>query len=347
MITALDEIFMRRCFELARRGKGNTASNPMVGAVIVHNNKIIGEGYHKKYGEAHAEVNAVNNAKQYHHLLSSSTIYVSLEPCCFQGKTPACTSLILKHKIPKVVISALDQSPEVSGKGVAILKNAGVEVITGVLEKEGEQLANTRSIYVKHNRPYIILKYAQSKDRFMGKKNEQVWISNLFAKRLVHKWRAETDAIMVGTNTAAIDDPALTNRLFYGKTPTRIVLDRKGKLAQNLKLFDGEAKTYVVSETERKGIEGKNVELVNMTFDEELLPNLLRFLHEQKIGNLIVEGGKRLLESFIEANLWDEALVFTSNQYLKDGIVAPRIPQASSKQYQLIDNQLNVYYNTF
>jgi len=347
MDIASDEMFMRRCFELAQRGKGNTASNPMVGAVIVHKHQIIGEGYHQKYGAAHAEVNAVKDAKEYYHLLSSSTIYVSLEPCCFHGKTPACTSLILKHNIPKVIISALDQTPEVSGKGVEILKNAGVEVITGVLKEEGEQLANTRSVYVKHNRPYVILKFAQSKDGFMGKSREQVWISNLFAKRLVHKWRGETDAIMVGTNTARIDNPALTNRLFYGKSPVRIVLDEKGILPASLKLFDGKVRTYVVSEAKGKLVNKGNLEYINIPFDNDLLPNLLRFLHDQKIGNLLVEGGRQLLESFIKADLWDEARIFTSNEYLEEGIPAPKLPKASAEQYQLIDNQLNVHYNTF
>lgn len=340
------ERYMSRCLELARKGLGNAAPNPLVGAVLVYEDRIIGEGFHQKYGQAHAEVNAVKSAAAHLALLPKSTLYVSLEPCCFHGKTPACTSLILQHKIPKVIISALDETPQVDGKGVNILRKAGVEVVTGVLKEEGEALARARGVFVRQQRPYIILKFAKSPDGYLGKINEKIWITNAFSKRLVHKWRGEIDAIMVGTNTAQTDNPALTNRLFYGKNPLRIVLDREARLSPNLQLFDAIAPTLVVSEERELPYQKPSIQLFTHTFDKQLLPDLLRYLHQQQIGNLMIEGGKQLLESFIAQNLWDEARVFTGTKVLGNGIAAPRIAAKPYKGYNLGKDKLEVYRRT-
>ncbi|MEL6717446.1 MAG: bifunctional diaminohydroxyphosphoribosylaminopyrimidine deaminase/5-amino-6-(5-phosphoribosylamino)uracil reductase RibD [Bacteroidota bacterium] len=339
------EYYIRRCFDLARKGRGNVSPNPMVGAVIVHNDKIIGEGYHEKYGEAHAEVNAVRDAEGYHHLLPASTLYVSLEPCCFHGKTPACTSLIKQHKIPRVVISALDATPKVDGKGVSILEAAGVEVITGILKEEGDQLVRERTIFVTKQRPYVILKFAQSRDGYFGKENQQVWISNHFSKRLVHKWRGEVDAILVGTNTALVDNPALTNRLFYGESPKRIVIDQHHRLPENIQLFDGKIPTFVVSKTPRSSLQHPNIQHIQHTFDTHLLRDLLTYLHEKNIGSLLVEGGRQLLANFIDLGLWDEARVLVSPEDLGEGIPAPKFPMKASENYEIHGDQLRVYFN--
>ncbi len=219
-----EEIYVQRCFDMAVLGVDKVSPNPMVGAILVHKNRIIGEGYHEKFGQAHAEVNALRNVepsdKKY---ISSSTLYVSLEPCCIHGNTPPCTDLIIKNGIPEVVISCLDQTPKVAGEGVGKLKRSGINVFEGLLKQKGERLSNIRNTFVTEERPYIILKYAQSLDGFIGKPDRQVWLTNSVSKRLVHKWRQEADAIIVGTNTALIDNPKLTTRYFSGSCPLRIV----------------------------------------------------------------------------------------------------------------------------
>ena len=337
-------IYMRRCFDLARLGAGSVSPNPMVGAVIVYQDKIIGEGYHKSYGSAHAEVNAVQSvAAKHRSLLSKATLYVSLEPCCIFGKTPPCTDLILKHKIPKVVISALDFTPDVSGKGVEILRKAGVEVITNVLSEEGKKVSRHRNLFVTKNRPYILLKYAVTEDGFLApnKQESQFWISNSFSKRLVHKWRSEVDAILVGTNTALLDNPQLNNRLYFGKSPIRIILDRQGRLPHDLNVFDHQIPTILISE-QKRALE--NITQWIIPFDDQFFQNLMNQLTQQKITSLLVEGGAQLLQAFIEGNWWDEARVFISKKQLLSGIVAPKIAQIPDERYQIIDDALNIYY---
>ena len=320
---SLDEQYMSRCFQLAKLGKGKVKSNPLVGAIIVYNDKIIGEGWHDKYGEAHAEVNAVNSVRKAdEHLLSSATIYVSLEPCFHYGKTPPCVNLILKHGFKRVVISCLDVDTRVCGKSVAKLKAEGVEVLIGVLETEGKYLTRRFMTLKTKKRPYIILKWAQSQDGFIGKESEQVWLTGKTAKTLVHKWRAEESAIMVGTNTALIDNPQLNNRLYPGNPPLRIVLDRKGKLLDNLHLLDGSSPTFYVTEQNRNI---PNVEILCTVFDDNIIENILNHLYEKNIKSLIVEGGSALLNSFIKKGLWDEARIFTAPVRLGNGIFAPVI----------------------
>lgn len=326
------ELYIRRCFELARLGAGSVSPNPLVGAVLVHEGRIIGEGWHAKYGAAHAEVNTMRSIRpQDRALVSESTLYVSLEPCCIFGRTPPCTNLILENKIPRVVISCLDQTPGVAGHGVEILRKAGVSVTTGILEEEGKALSQIRNTFVTAERPYIILKWAQSADGFLGKEGEQLWLTQSLTKRWVHKWRSEAAAILVGTNTACIDDPALTNRHYYGHSPLRIVLDRHSRLPQTHQLLDGSTPTWVISEQSAPSKSIAGLEWIQLDFDGNLLSQLMQRLVVAKKSSLIVEGGQQLLQSFINNDLWDEARVLVAPQSIGKGIAAPRL-NASHKQ---------------
>lgn len=341
------KIYIQRCFDLARLGAGKVAPNPMVGAVLVYQNRIIGEGWHKKYGEAHAEVNALASVSEENRkYISDSTLYVSLEPCCFFGKTPACTKLILENQIKKVVISCLDDTQEVSGKGVEILREKGLEVLTGVLEKEGRILSRYRNTFVTHKRPYIILKYAKSKDGFFSKKSEQIWITNPLTKRLVHKWRGESDAILVGTETARVDNPQLTNRLFFGKNPIRIVIDRNLKLNQNLNLFDQMEPTWFIHEKELvTENSSRNIQFFKISFDENFIQNLLKIAFSNRIMTMIIEGGAYTIQQFIDKNLWDEARVLTGSRILHNGIQAPDIAGIESNRLKIGGDQLTILKN--
>lgn len=338
--------YINRACDLAKLGHGNAAPNPIVGAVIVYNNKIIGEGYHEMYGQAHAEVNAVNSvAAENIPYLKDATIYVSLEPCCIHGNTPPCSDLILKHKIPRVVLSAVDLTSGVNGKSIKLLKEAGCDVTINIAQKRGEAISLVRNTYVSKERPFIILKYAQSKDGFIGKANQQVWLSNPIAKRLVHKWRSETAAILVGTNTAAIDNPQLTNRLYYGKSPLRIVLDKNLRLSNQLQLFDDSAPTWIIHDHSEPPSNTSSNTYIRLAFDEHLLPNLLKHLYQNKKSSLIVEGGAQLLHSFIKNDLWDEARIFNTPTLLGDGIAAPKINGQLIATHSLLDNELLIVQN--
>ncbi|MFT5167881.1 MAG: diaminohydroxyphosphoribosylaminopyrimidine deaminase [Saprospiraceae bacterium] len=339
-----DILYMKRCFDLAVLGRGSVSPNPMVGAVIVHNDRIIGEGFHMKYGSAHAEVNAVNSVLAIDkHLLPESTIYINLEPCCIHGNTPPCTDLIIKHKIPRVVFSCVDQTSGVRGKSIKILEGAGCKVTTGIEKNTGKTLIRERTVFATLPRPYIILKYAQSADGFIGKNNKSIWLTNPVSKRLVHKWRSEVDAIIVGTKTAAIDNPHLTNRLFFGKSPLRIVLDRKLELARHLNLFDQNQLTWVVTQKTAPSDE-LNLLYKSIPFNDFLLPEILRLLHLQKNSSLIVEGGKKLLDSFIHLGLWDEARVFESPSLLYEGLRAPILQQKPQREFKIEQDKLMVFY---
>jgi len=280
-------------------------------------------------------------------LIPSATLYVSLEPCCFFGKTPPCTNLILDQRIPRVVISCLDDTPEVAGKGVAQLREGGVEVITGVLEEEGKKLTRPRSVFVLEKRPYVILKYARDlQGHFCAPDNQPVWISNDFSKRLVHKWRSEVDAIMVGTKTALIDDPALTTRHYFGASPLRVVIDRRLRLPTSLKLFDGTAPTLIVTEKEPPPVAAgqPNVEYLKLDFSRPVVPEILNHLHARKIGFLLVEGGIDLIRSFLDQGLWDEARVLVGSREIMAGRPAPVIPSGKSERLRLVDDELLVYF---
>jgi diaminohydroxyphosphoribosylaminopyrimidine deaminase/5-amino-6-(5-phosphoribosylamino)uracil reductase len=339
----MEELFMQRCFDLARIGANAVQPNPMVGAVLVHEGRIIGEGFHARYGQAHAEVNTLRSVKpEDRHLIPHSTLFVSLEPCCIFGNTPPCTNLIIEHKIPRVVISVLDQTAEVHGKGVEILRRAGVEVRTGILPKGGAEIASIRNTFVSQERPFIILKYAQSKDGFFApREHRQVWLSNPLSKRLVHRWRSESSAILVGQSTALIDNPRLSNRLYYGPSPVRLTIDRTGRLPADLHLFNGRHKTLVFTERQKASPDA-NLEFLPIDFSQPIIPQILAILFKRRISSLFVEGGAQTIQGFIDANSWDRALILTGAKPLGDGILAPRPGGILRGEYRIDTDQLLV-----
>jgi diaminohydroxyphosphoribosylaminopyrimidine deaminase/5-amino-6-(5-phosphoribosylamino)uracil reductase len=335
------ELYMRRCLELAVLGMGLVSPNPMVGAVIVYDDKIIGEGYHQKYGEAHAEVNAINQVIErfdnYAELLSQSTIYVSLEPCAHYGKTPPCADLIIKHQIPQVIIGCRDPFEAVNGKGIEKLQSAGIKVLTGVFENECKWMNRRFFTRVQKQRPYVILKWAQTADSFFAPADgSQLWITGPESRKLVHQWRGEEDAILVGTNTAAIDNPQLNVRYGNGKSPKRIVIDRKLKLNRELNIFDQSVETLVFNEIKTE-INEKIKYIALEDFDRYVPQYILLQLYLQDIQSVIIEGGAYTLNNFIEAGLWDEARIFTGEMILNDGIKAPLI-NGNIKEEILVGN---------
>lgn len=324
--------YMARCISLARNGTGNVAPNPMVGAVIVHQGKIIGEGYHRKYGEAHAEVNAIASVRD-ESLLKEATIYVSLEPCSHYGKTPPCAELIIKKQIPRVVIGCLDPFPEVSGRGVRMLREAGVEVVTGVMEEEARELNRVFMTFQEKRRPYIYLKWAQSADGFMDRLRTNnslpaVVLSSSETLRRVHHLRANVAAIMVGTQTALLDNPSLTVRHWAGKSPVRVVLDRTLRIPPHYHLLDGAVKTLVFTAVE--AVSRENVEYVTIDFGQPVLPQVMHELYVRKLDSLMVEGGATLLGHFLEDGLWDQMLVETAPVNLESGVKAPDLSRVAS-----------------
>ncbi len=338
---------MQRCFDLARLGAGNTAPNPMVGAVLAYNEKIIGEGYHQAYGQAHAEVNAVGSVLPAdRHLIPYSTLYVSLEPCNIYGNTPPCTRLILEQQIKKVVISCIDHTPGVDGEGANFLRRAGVEVEVGALEEEGKRLSQPRNTFIRDGRPYVILKFAQSRNGiFAPSDNRQLWLSNTYSKRLAHKWRSEAGAILVGANTALADNPRLTNRYYFGKSPLRIILDKQGSLPKSLALFDGQAPTLAYTENPPPLPWEDGASYHYLAFGGQMVEDLLKSLAAQKISILMVEGGIKILKRFIEAGLWDEARVFIAGKYLPEGRPAPLLPVPPLASYPLGGDELLLFRN--
>lgn len=342
------EKFMRRCLELAELGAGLVSPNPMVGAVVVHNGNIIGEGYHQKYGEAHAEVNAIaqvtakfNNAAE---LLKQSIIYVSLEPCAHYGKTPPCADLIIKHQIPLVVVGTRDPFAQVDGKGIEKLNAAGIEVITGVLEAECQWLNRRFFTKVQKHRPYIILKWAQTNDGFFAPDDgSQLWITGAQSRTLVHKWRSEEDAILIGKNTAAIDDPQLNVRYWEGRSPKRVVIDRRLELNKNLNIFDQSVETLIFNEVEFN-VDGKNKYIALEDFERYVPQYILYQLYLQDTQSVIIEGGARTLQTFIDAGLWDEARIFTGQTVLTKGIKSPQITGILATESFIENDRLQILY---
>lgn len=332
----IDEQYMARCLQLAANGRFDAAPNPMVGAVIVHDGRIIGEGYHRQCGGPHAEVEAVRSVND-ERLLREATMYVSLEPCAHYGKTPPCADLIIEKGIPRVVVGCRDSFDKVDGKGIRKLREAGVEVTVGVLEQECLTLNRTFFTYHGKRRPYITLKWAQSADGYIdkirnedwnrdgGKPHEAVRFSTDETAVRVHRLRALNDAILVGRRTAALDNPSLTTRLWPGRDPLRLVIDRKGLLDRRLNLFDGTVKTTVFTEVFRDFGDSGNIEQVQLDFEQDILPQVMQYLYEHKVQRLLVEGGTMLLQSFIDAGLWDEAFVEEAPFTLGDGVQAPHI----------------------
>jgi len=330
---------MQVCIDLALKGFPLAMPNPMVGCVIVNKDKIIGQGQHQKYGSHHAEVNAINSVKR-PELLKDSTLYVSLEPCAHFGKTPPCSDLIIQHQIPRVVIGSLDTFSEVNGKGIKRLKEAGVEVVTSVLENECRAINTRFFTFHEKKRPYIILKWAQTSDGFIAPldQNEPLWISTKESKTLVHQWRSEEQAILVGRKTAELDNPKLTTREVKGKNPIRIVLDRKLRLEKELDIFNNDAPTLVVNDT----ISSENY--IKVDFNN-LAQSLVSELHKRDMQSIIIEGGAQTLNTFISSNLWDEARVFTSKKTLTKGVQSPVIQGIITKTDNVSGDTLNHYFN--
>jgi diaminohydroxyphosphoribosylaminopyrimidine deaminase/5-amino-6-(5-phosphoribosylamino)uracil reductase len=335
-----DELYMRRAIELAEWGRGNVSPNPMVGCVVVHNGTIIGEGFHQVYGGPHAEPNAINSVAN-QDLLSESTVYVSLEPCAHWGKTPPCANLLVEKNLRKVVIGATDSNPLVGGKGIQILKEAGIEVVTGILKNEVREQNKRFFTFIEKKRPYVILKWAQTRDGFVARENfDSKWISNAYSRQLVHKWRSEEDAILVGTSTAKYDNPRLNVRDWDGRNPVRIVLDRDLSLDRSLHLFDGSQKTICYNEA--KSEISENLEWVKIS-SEFRIGEVMEDLYQRKIQSLIVEGGAKVLKSFIENELWDEARVFTGQVQFGKGIPAPLIKGRLFAESEIMGDRLSVW----
>ncbi len=320
--------YMQRCLQLAEYGVSYVAPNPMVGAVLVVDGRIIGEGYHQRYGEPHAEPNAINSVNEVE-LLKNATLYVSLEPCSHYGKTPPCADLIVRSKIPRVVIGTLDPNPKVAGKGVEILRNAGIEVTVGVMVNECRALNKRFFIFQEKARPYVLLKWAQTKNGFIdcirtGASPLPLIISNNFTKQLTHKMRAENQAILVATNTVLMDNPSLTVRNWSGKSPIRVALDKTRRIPPNSHLLDGSIATIIFTEIESES--SHHLEYVRIDFDENVLQTILDKLFERNIHSVMVEGGAKLLNSFIKSGLWDEANVEVSCKSISEGVTAPKLP---------------------
>ncbi len=351
----IHEKYIKRCIQLAENGLGATYPNPMVGSVIVHNNKIIGEGWHRKAGEPHAEVNAINSVRD-KSLLKKATIYVSLEPCSHYGKTPPCSDLIIASGIKKVIIGSIDPFPAVSGKGIKKLMDAGCEVILGILDTACASLNKRFFTFHKHHRPYIILKWAQSTDGFLApiyskeKHNrEPVWITNKYSQQLVHKWRSEEAAILVGTNTAVMDNPKLNTRLWEGTNPVRILIDRSLRLPGDSALLDESIKTIVICDEVSKQAKSKtsseNLIFEPIDFNKEITAEICNILYKYAIQSIIIEGGAKTLQSFIDSGLWDEARVFTGDVYFKKGTKAPLPPGTYKEKFSHTGDTLRIFSN--
>ncbi len=340
------KFYMERCLQLAENGTATTSPNPMVGCVITHEGVIIGEGWHRKTGEPHAEVNAINSVSD-KELLKNSTLYVNLEPCSHYGKTPPCAHLIVEKQIPRVVIACRDSSAKVNGKGVEVLRSAGIEVIEGVLQKEAELLNRRFFTFHRQKRPYIILKWAQTLDGYIDKKRQNTekgvnWITDPYTKALVHQWRAREDAILVGTQTVLNDNPALTVREIKGKDPIRLIIDRDLKIPNTANIFKDN--NVMVFHHQKHPSPSKN--FTPLDFQKELIPQILAFCHSKNIQSVFVEGGAATIGHFIRLNLWDEARVLMGNLTFGNGLKAPEIRQDAHSVESFGKDLLLSYYNS-
>ncbi|UZR94689.1 bifunctional diaminohydroxyphosphoribosylaminopyrimidine deaminase/5-amino-6-(5-phosphoribosylamino)uracil reductase RibD [Chondrinema litorale] len=337
---------MQRALELAKLGAGNVSPNPMVGCVIVHQDRIIGEGSHRKYGEGHAEVNAINSVKDLS-VLNKAQLYVTLEPCSHFGKTPPCADLIIKHQIPEVFVAVKDPNPLVAGNGIKKLENAGIKVKCGILENEATELNKRFFTAIQKQRPYIILKWAETADGFIARKNyDSKWISSAFSRTFVHKWRAEEDAIMVGTNTALKDNPQLNVRQWDGRNPTRVVIDRNLVLPDNLKFFDDSQNTILFHINGINPVQEHHKKF-GVAIEGNFLEGVMQELFKRKLHSVIIEGGAQLLNAFIEQSLWDEAKVFKSKTLFSDGIKAPVLNQKGSVVLKSLEQSDTDYLMTY
>jgi diaminohydroxyphosphoribosylaminopyrimidine deaminase / 5-amino-6-(5-phosphoribosylamino)uracil reductase len=340
--------YMRRCLEIAGLGAGQVAPNPMVGCVIVHNDRIIGEGYHAQYGGPHAEVNAIRSVKR-RELLTESTLYVNLEPCAHHGKTPPCADLIVEQKIPRVIIGTSDPFSEVSGKGIEILQRGGVQVEVEILNEDCRWLNRRFFTFHEKKRPYIILKWAQTLDGYIdlirdaGQSAQPNWISNSLARTLVHKTRTEEASILVGTNTVLKDNPSLTARDWAGQSPVRLVIDRENRLPKHLNVFDGSVRTLIFTHLQVNQLTGP--ECCRIDFEREVPGQILKELYERRILSVIIEGGAFTLQQFIDTGLWDEAHIYSGSKMFFGGIKAPIIQGVPYACENLDDSYLTVLVN--
>lgn len=354
---SIHHLYMQRCLQIAKNAIGTARPNPAVGCVIVLNGKIIGEGFTSPYGGNHAEVNAILSVKN-PLLLKKATLYVTLEPCSHFGKTPPCADLIVKHQIKKVIIGCIDTNPLVSGAGIEKLKHAGCEVITGVLETECLQHHKRFFSVQRKKRPYIILKWAATSNGFIApitkEQKSPVWISNLYAQQLVHKWRSEEHAILVGTNTVLEDNPRLTVRNWGGRSPIRIVLDKRKSIPYASNVFDKNAKTIVICDhnaakqtlsLQQENL-SENILFESVDFSTNRALEICKILQKHRIKSIIIEGGRQTLQTFIDADLWDEARVFTASLSFENGVKAPKFSHQKMIDEQCIKNDnLKIYKN--
>jgi len=357
------EKYIQRCLQIAKNGIGITMPNPSVGAVVVLNDEIIGEGFTSPYGNSHAEVNAINTVKDKSQL-TEATIYVTLEPCSHFGKTPPCADLIAKHQIKKVVIGCVDSNSLVAGKGIERLKNAGCTVIVGVLEKECRAHHKRFFTVQEEKRPFIILKWAETNNGFIAPLTKEeakpVWISNTYSQQLVHKWRSEEHAILVGTNTVISDNPKLNIRSWKGNNPIRIVLDRTLRVPKDAHVFDGSVKTIVLTNIRIKsqesrqlskmyatssGVEKSQLVFEQVDFSENLAQQICQVLQKHQIQSVIIEGGLQILQTFIDAGLWDEARVFIGGNEFEDGVGAPVISGKTIEEFKIKNDRLKIMAN--
>ncbi|MFY0629313.1 MAG: bifunctional diaminohydroxyphosphoribosylaminopyrimidine deaminase/5-amino-6-(5-phosphoribosylamino)uracil reductase RibD [Flavobacteriaceae bacterium] len=340
------EQYIKRCLEIAQKGIGSTRPNPSVGAVIVVDDKIIGEGFTSPYGGNHAEVNAIESVLE-KGLLKEATIYVTLEPCSHFGKTPPCSDLIIRNEIKKVVIGCVDSNSLVSGRGIERLRKSGVEVVVGVLEEECRNHHKRFFTFHDKKRPYIILKWAESLDGFIApnKREEQapVWITNEVSRQLVHQWRSQEHGILVGTNTVLEDNPKLTTRSWEGENPVRVVIDRELKIPKDLHVYDQSVKTIVI--TEKDDESNGNVFFEKADFSQSLASQICEISHRNQIQSLIVEGGRKTLQTFIDECLWDEARIFTGNVMFKEGVKSPSFEATHSEEQLISEDVLKIYKN--
>lgn len=338
---------MNRCISLAKNGLGATYPNPMVGSVIVCEDKIIGEGWHKKAGGGHAEVNAVNSVKD-KSLLKKSTIYVSLEPCSHFGKTPPCCDLIIKNEISNVVIGTVDPNIMVAGNGIKKLIEAGINVTVGILEDRCNELNKRFFTFHQKKRPYILLKWAQSQDGFIAPieklEKKPVWITNTYSRQLVHKWRTEEQAILVGTQTVIDDNPKLNARDWHGNNPVRLVLDQNNRIPYDYGIFDEQIKTIIFTQSHNNA-QKENTFFEVIDFKQNLATQIVASLYKNNIQSVIIEGGLQTLQTFIDANLWDEARVFTGETTFGKGIKAPFLPQLNSEQHNVDTDEFLIIRN--
>ena len=342
-----DLFYMKRCHELAKRALGSTYPNPLVGSIIVHDNVIIGKGWHKQAGGAHAEVNAINQVIN-KNLLKKSTLYVNLEPCSHFGKTPPCSDLIISSKIPRVVIGSNDPNPKVAGNGIKKLKAAGCEVVTHVLQKESDFLNRRFFTFHKKKRPYVILKWAQTKDSLIAplsdknKKTEIFWISNSISKQQAHQWRSEEAAILVGVQTVVNDNPKLTTREWAGKNPLRLIIDPSARTPVDSSVHsDSEPTIFFTNHKTGTFLKNKKYIKIEPFSIEKILQNC----YENEIQSIIVEGGLITLQKFIDAKLWDEARIFSSNKELIKGVKAPKINKAAFNIEKNDTDTVSIYFN--